>query len=256
MKSFLVVLVFASSLLFAQSRFDGTWEMKMDTLEFSGPPEEYVLNEGMYHCLSCVPRVDVKADGGEQKVTGQLHFDTISVRVVDPNSVEFAFKKEGKLLFACTETVSPNGTTMTEEFTETPASQRVTGHALFKRVAAGPVGSHALSGSWEMRTVKNVSSTGPTTTYQTIKDGLKISTGSQHFEAKFDGKDYPVQGNPSQHVTLKRISEYEIEETDKQDGAVTRVALMTVSKDGKSMRVESTDKQRGGTMTYTAEKQP
>lgn len=109
----------------------------MDTLEFSGPPEEYVLNEGMYHCLSCVPRVDVKADGGEQKVTGQLHFDTISVRVVDPNSVEFAFKKEGKLLFACTETVSPNGTTMTEEFTETPASQRVTGHALFKRVAAG-----------------------------------------------------------------------------------------------------------------------
>lgn len=85
---------------------------------------------------------------------------------------------------------------------------------------------------------------------------MKISTGSQHFEAKFDGKDYPVQGNPSQHVTLKRISEYEIEETDKQDGAVTRVALMTVSKDGKSMRVESTDKQRGGTMTYTAEKQP
>jgi hypothetical protein len=29
---------------------------------------------------------------------------------------------------------------------------------------------------------------------------------------------------------------------------------MTVSKDGKSMRVESTDKQKGGTMAYTAEK--
>jgi hypothetical protein len=30
----------------------------------------------------------------------------------------------------------------------------------------------------------------------------------------------------------------------------------TVSKDGKSMKVESADKQRGTTMTYTAEKQP
>jgi hypothetical protein len=31
---------------------------------------------------------------------------------------------------------------------------------------------------------------------------------------------------------------------------------MTVSKDGKSMKVESEDKRRGTTMTYTEEKQP
>lgn len=34
------------------------------------------------------------------------------------------------------------------------------------------------------------------------------------------------------------------------------VSRMTLSKDGKTMGVESIDKQRGTTMTYTAEKLP
>jgi hypothetical protein len=254
MKNLLVLLLFASSPLFAQGRFDGTWEMKMDSLEFSGTPEEYLPNEGMFHCLSCVPKVDVRTDGSDHKVTGRPNADTMSVRVVDPSSVEFIFKKEGKPTFACIETVSPDGNTMTEEFTETPISQRVTGHATFTRVSKGPVVSHALSGSWQMRTVRNVSSTGPTTTYQTTKDGLNVSAGPQHFEAKFDGKDYPVQGDPSQMVSLRRIGDDTIEETERQDGKVLRVTLITVSRDGKSMRVESADKLRGGSMTYTAEK--
>jgi hypothetical protein len=256
MKNLLALLLLTSSLLFAQGRFDGTWEMKMDTLEFAGTPEKYLLNEGMFHCMTCSPKIDVRTDGSDQKVTGHPNFDTISVRVVNASSVEFAYKKEGTSTFACTETVSPDGNTMTEEFTEAPTLQRVTGHAMFVRVSKGPIGSHSLSGSWEMRTVKNVSSTGPTTTYQSIKDGLNVSAGPQHFEAKFDNKDYPVQGGPEQMVSLKRINDDTIEETEKQDGKVLRVTLLTVSKDGRSMKVESTDKQRGGTMTYTAEKRP
>jgi hypothetical protein len=47
-----------------------------------------------------------------------------------------------------------------------------------------------------------------------------------------------------------------MEETDKLDGKVMTVARMTVSMDGKSMTVESSDKQRGGMMTYTAVKRP
>jgi hypothetical protein len=174
--------------------------------------------------------------------------------VVGPSSVEFAYKKEGKPTFACTETVSPDGNTMIEEFTETPTSERVTGHAMFTRVSNGPTGSHALSGSWQMRTVKNVDSTGPTTTYQTVGNGLKVSAGPKHFEAKFDGKDYPVEGEPSQMVSLKRINADTLEQTEKQDGKVIRVTRMTLAEDGKSMSVESTDKQRGGTMTYRAKK--
>jgi hypothetical protein len=60
----------------------------------------------------------------------------------------------------------------------------------------------------------------------------------------------------SGHATVapKVVDEYTLEETDKRDGKVMTVARMTVSKDGKSMRVESSDKQPGGTMIYTTEK--
>jgi hypothetical protein len=233
--------------------------MKMDTIQFSDSPGEYLLDKGMYHCFTCIPKVDVKADGTEQKGTGQASFDTISVRVVDPSSVEFTFKKEGRLTFACTETVSPDGNTMVEEFTETPTSQPVTGHATFTRVSKGPFGSHPLSGSWQMRTIQNTASNRPSTSYQTTKDGLKMSSGGQSYDAKLDGKDYPVAGDPAHGtVSLRRIDDDTIEETYKQDGKVIRVTLTTVSENGKSMRVESTDRQtgRGATMTYTAEKRP
>jgi hypothetical protein len=259
MKNMLALLVFVSSFSWAQSRFDGTWEMKMDTLEFSGPPEEYVLSDGMFHCLSCIPKVDVKADGTRQKVIGQLHFDTMLVRVVDANSVEFAYWKNGTPTFACTEIVSADGGSKTEEFTETPATERVTGHAGFTRVRKGPTGSHALSGAWEMHTVKNVSSSGPTTTYKTTKEGMAVSAGPEHFEAKFDGKDYPLHEDlkeTDQVISLKLVDQNTLEETAKRDGKVTGVTVRTISIDGKSMRVTSTDKQRGKTMIYTAEKRP
>lgn len=258
MKTVLAAALLTPSFLFGQSRFDGTWRMNTETIQLSGPPEEYLLKDGMYHCFTCGPRVDVRADGTDQKVSGHSYFDTLSVRVVDVNSVEFRHKKDGKPTFMATETVSADGKTMVEEFSEDPTVQRITGHAIFTRVSAGPAGSHALSGSWEMRTIRNIGS-GPTTTYQSTKDGLKESAGDTRFDAKFDGKDYPVLGDPAQTtVSLKRIDENTIEQTDKQGEKVIRVTRMTVSKDGKSMQVESTSRQRGGEsiMTYTAEKQP
>jgi hypothetical protein len=252
----LVLLIFGSSLLYAQSRFEGTWEIDMGTLHFSSPPEEYLLNNGRYQCMSCVPKVDVSADGTEQAVKGQPYFDTIMVEVLDPSSVKFAFKKNGKPTFACTETVSPDGKTMTEHFTEDPTASQLTGHALFTRVNDGPSGSHALSGSWEMQTVRNVSPTGPTTTYHVTADGVSVSAGPVTFDAKFDGKDYPVKGDPTQMVSLKLIDDRTIEQTDKHDGKVMTVMVSQVSLDGKSISVTSTDKRRGGTMTFTAQKRP
>ena len=255
MRNLLTLLLFAPSFLFSQNRFDGTWQMKMDTLRFSGTPEEYLLEKGMYHCLTCAPRVDVKADGTDQKVTGH-YFDTIVVRVVDAKSVEFIQKKDGKTTFAVIETVSPDGQTMTEEFTNTMGAETIKGKAGFTRVSDGRPGSHALSGKWQMQTVKNATRAGTLTTYQSTAGGLKISDGGQSYEVKFDGKDYPAGWDAHATASLKVIDDYTIEETDKQDGKVVVVTLMTVSKDGKSMKVESGDRLRGSTMTYTAEKQP
>lgn len=251
----LAVFVFLSSAVSAQSRFVGTWEMQMDTLQFSRAPETYLIDHGMYRCLSCVPKVDVKADGTDYKIGGhEAYYDTIAVKIVDANTVNFAFKKDGKPAATSVEIVSTDGQTMTEEFSNTMETEKVIGTAGFTRVSAGPPGAHALSGQWRMDTVRNSTTAGTLTTFESIPGGLKISDGSQSCVAKFDGNDYPIGKSGHATIALKVVDDYTLEETDKRDGKVMTVARMTVSKDGKSMRVESSDKQRGGTMIYTMEK--
>jgi len=137
--------------LFAQSRFNGNWEMKMDTLEFSGTPEEYVLDKGIYHCLTCVPKVDVATDGNDHKVAGHPLYDTIAVRIVDDRSVKFTMKKAGKPTFNCVETVSSDGQTMVEEFTNAMEAATVSGEARFTRVSGGPSGPTRSLESGECR---------------------------------------------------------------------------------------------------------
>ena len=255
MRTHLAFAVFLTSSLFAQTRFDGTWQMKMETLQFSGPPEHYLFEKGMYHCISCVPKVDVKTDGTDQKVVGYA-YDTLAVRILEDHSIKFTMKKDGKTTFECIETVSLNDRTMTEDFTNTMEAETVTGKAGFTRVGKGPPGSHALSGQWRMHTVKNATHAGTLTIYQSTPGGMKISDGSQSYEAKLDGRDYPRNGDVHSTVSLKLIDDYTLEETDKQDGKIGGVTRSIISEDGKSMRVEVSSNQRGQTMTFTAEKLP
>jgi hypothetical protein len=255
MRKQLALVLFLTSPLFSQTHFDGSWQMKMDTLQFSGPPEDYLFEKGMYHCESCVPKVDVKTDGSDQKVTGYA-YNTLAVRILDDHSIRFTMKKDDKTTFECVEAVSPDDRTMTEEFTNTMEAETVTGKAGFTRVGKGPPGSHALSGQWRMDTVKNATRAGTLTTYQTSPSGMKISDGSQSYEAKLDGQDHPRNGDVHSTVSLKLIDDYTLEETDKQDGKIVGVTRSILSKDGRSMTVEVSGKQRDQTMTYTAERLP
>ena len=253
----ITIFLFLASTLLTQSRFEGTWEMKMDTARFSGGAEAYLLDQGIYHCLTCVPRVDVEMNGADQNVSGHPSFDSIAVRVKSANAVEFIMKKRGRPTFSCTETVSPSGNIMTEDFSDRPTSQPFTGKAVFVRRTRGTPGSHLLSGSWEMRTLTNLDGKGPTTSFQATKEGMKVTTGGSYFEAKFDGKDYPMQEDAGHSaVSLRMLRDGTIEEMDKQNGKIVRITRMTVSRDGQSMRVKSIDKQLGRISTYTSKKLP
>ena len=250
----LLVLLVASSTSVGQSRFNGTWQMQMDTLQFSGPPEDYLFADGMYHCKSCAPKVDVKADGADHEVTG-YPYDTLAVHILNDHAIKFTMKKASKPFFECVETVSHDGKKMTEEFANTMEPETVTGKAGFTRLSDGPAGSHLLSGQWRMDTVKNETQAGTLTTFTPIPDGFRVSDGSQSYEAKLDGKDYPVGWDRAHStVSLKLIDEYTIEKTDRTDGRVIGITLSTVAKDGDSMKVEVRSMQRGQTMTFTAVK--
>lgn len=257
MKKLLALLLFAPSMLLAQSPFDGTWMTKLDTAQFPKKPDKYLIDNGTYHCLTCVPKVEAKADGTDQKVTGHPYYDTVAIHIVDANSVEVTEKKDGKTVYTEADTVSSDGNTMSTKFTDSTEAKPVTGDLTYTRVDKAPTGAHAMSGSWRMQKVNSVSNNGLTVTYQGTADGLKWSDpNGASYDARFDGKDYPIQGDPGHTmVSLKRIGDDTIEETDKRNGKVVGVNRMTVSKDGKSIKVEYNDKEHGTTTTFIMEKQ-
>ncbi len=76
---------------------------------------------------------------------------------------------------------------------------------------------------------------------------LKVSTtgvdgtgkpAKTDFTVNFDGKDYPVNGNPDYDtVMFKRVSDHKIEFTRKKVGKVVQTGTIVVSKDGKTRTV-------------------
>lgn len=240
-------------------QFDGTWMTKLDTAQFPTKSANYTLDKGIYECLTCVPKVVVKADGSDQKVTGHPDYDTVAARVASADSVEIVNKKYGRIVYTETDKVSWDGNMLTQKFTDTTEAQPVIVETTYTRLGKGPVGAHAISGSWQMvsNVLSNVSSNALTVTYKVTVDGLQMSTpNGESYDAKFDGKFVPINGDPGHTmVSLKRINANTIEETEQQEGKIVSVERMTVSKDSKSIQVEYTDKLSEMTTKFTMEKQ-
>lgn len=238
----------------AQSAFDGTWKTNMAQTKFSPKPNVFYISQGWYHCVSCNPAFDVKADGNDQTVAGQS-YDTISVKEVDPNSISVTTKKDGKADFEQTRTVSADGKSLTVKTTSHPlnSDQPVTATATGKRTGIKPSGVHATSGEWQIVKVEE-SDNGLTTTYKVAGDQLAMSTPTgESYTAKLDGTDAPVKGAYGfDSVSLKKINDHTLEETEKRNGNVIEVNTMTVT--GKTMKVSSDNKVTGRTTTYTATK--
>lgn len=246
-------------LALAQSAFDGTWKVSLNNIQLPKKPDVFLLQNGMYECKTCTPAIAVKADGQDQKVTGSPYFDTVSVKVIDDHTVERTDKKDGKAVVVLKTTVSPDGKTSNVEFTDssTTNAEPVTGKGEAVRVEKGPAGSHAISGSWRTTKFENVSDNGVTFTYKTEGETLTMTTPTgQSYSAKLDGTDSPYKGDPgTTSVSVKRLSKNSIEETDKRDGKPTFVSRMTLSPDGKTMKLVSTDKLKGTTTQFEASKQ-
>jgi ABC-type xylose transport system substrate-binding protein len=113
-----------------------------------------------------------------------------------------------------------------------------------------------LVGTWKLDLAKSTFSPGPAPKSMTITytaegtDGIKIAVdvattegAAQHWEmtAHYDGKDYPVTGNPmADTISLKRIDDRTGESTFKKDGKVTATNTRMLSADGKTLTITST----------------
>ena len=257
MKMLCTCVAFGALRLMAADPFSGTWKIDLSKAKFSGKPTKVEIANGTYKCFTCDPPITAKADGTDQRVSGQAGFDTLNTRVVDDHHVEQAAKKAGKAAFESKITVAPDGMTATMEFTAHPVAsdKPVTGTDTLKRVGkSGP--GNAFSGSWMTEKAQNFSENGLVFTLQQSGDRLKMSdqTGAS-FDARLDGKEYPYHGSSqNDHVVLKRIDARTIEETDKGGGKVLSTARMTVSPDDRTMTMVVHDS-TGGIATLVWNKQ-
>jgi hypothetical protein len=110
-----------------------------------------------------------------------------------------------------------------------------------------------FTGIWKMNLAKSKYSPGPppkaiTYNFQPAgANGVKLiadnidSKGNpnrREFTATYDGKEYPVTGNPdADSVSLKRIDAYHVEGTQKKNGTLVRTFQRVVSPDGKTLTV-------------------
>ncbi len=254
-----IMLLMLPMVAVAQSGIDGTWRIDLNKTKVDPKPQVYELKNGMYSCSTCDPKVNIKADGTPQKVTGSPYVDSEKITMVNDKTVERVGMKDGKVTFRDTLTVSPDGKMMTQKYEGHPmgSDQPVTATGTYSRVGKPEAGTNAVSGSWKTEKFDQVSDNGLTFTYAMTGDGVnyKAKTG-ESYNAKFDGKDYPFNGDPgTTSVVLKKIDDHTFTETYKRKGEVIGSSKITIAPDRKLLTIVSQDIRRGTTDTWVAEKQ-
>jgi len=261
----LLFVVAIGALLFpmlavAQSAFDGTWTIDMNKIDFPKKPDVFLLQGGIYKCETCTPPYTVKADGQDQPVSGHPYMDTVAVKVVNDHEIEMTAKKDGRVVSIATTTVSPDGDTMTTTFrnsSNTNGGPPVTGKVEAIRVAKGPAGSNAVSGSWRTGKVENISNNAISWTYKVSGDEISMTNPTgQSYTAKLDGTDAPMKGDPGiTSVSIKMLGKDTLLEKDKRDGEVIDISKMTVAPDGKTATLSNYDTRQKTTVRFEATKQ-
>ena len=108
-------------------------------------------------------------------------------------------------------------------------------------------------GTWKLNEAKSKfagKARNHTVTYETAGDQTKVTVdgvdengGAVHNEwtGKFDGKDYPVTGDPTSDTrSYRRINKNTLALTGKKGGKVTLTGRIVVSRDGKTRTVTTT----------------
>jgi hypothetical protein len=248
----------AASATAAGAPINGTWKTDISTFKTNRKPDQLMLQGGQFSCTTCIPPLTLAADGKLHPVTGRPYADHISLTVNDDRTVTRVGQKGGHVTSTVKYSVSPDGKTLTISFTDssTPNSKPVTGSYTETRVAPGPAGSHAISGSWKPAAYNSMSDEALTATFREENGMLHLSTASgQSYDAKLDGSETPIRGDiGGTTASVRKLGDNVYEETDRRGGKVIDVMTMTVGAHGK-MTVRDENKQNGAVSSYVATRQ-
>jgi len=121
-----------------------------------------------------------------------------------------------------------------------------------------------FSGTWKLDPAKSTPPTPKSDTAVVDADdnGLKFNedivddkgaTLKISYEAKFDGKDYPVTGTPdADSISYRRLDAHTLKGTLKKSGKITAKLTVVVSKDGRTTTVDFVDNLQATPVTSTS----
>lgn len=252
----LFVLCIMPSLVLAQSIFNGTWEFDASSVKSSSKNTE-IIKDGVFSCKTCTPPYHIKADGKFHRVVGQSGYDMESIKVVNDNTVLDTREKDGKKVGDRIFSVAPDGKTGIETFHSYNNGHTFTGKVTLIRVAPGPAGSHATSGTWRLKQV-NASATSDLKATYKIEDGIVNfrSSMGESYHAKLDGKKVPVHGSEEDAmVSVTMPDPYTLIETYWVNGKSDEVDVITVASDGKTGKIVSCNPKNGYGESFSMNRQ-
>ena len=178
---------------------------------------------------------NITVDGTDQP---GLAGTTLAVTAEGPEAWKVVRKKEGRMLLTANWTLSKDGNTLTDHYTELgPDGKGSTVNYVYKRAAGGS----GFAGDWV--------STSATITFEYLVkvqpyegDGLSIidSTEGLTTNVKSDGKDYPVAGSNAPKgltASARRVNPQTIEITDKVNGKTAFTRQLEISSDLKTLTI-------------------
>lgn len=198
-------------------------EMKVDSA--GGNKYALDLGAGMIETIT--------VDGTDQP---GLYGTTLAITVEAPNQWKVVRKKDGTMELTGNWTLSADGGTLTDDYSEFDPKGAVTTHLLYKYQRTG--GGSGFAGDW-------VSTSQPTDSVEVEivaweADGLSLTRRQVTRHVKFDGKDYAAEGAnlPAGFGTSRRrVDAHTVELMDKIGDKAVDTQKMTVSEDGKTLTV-------------------
>jgi hypothetical protein len=215
----------------ADNPFAGKW--KLDSSKSKLPADTMKVESAganRYTFIFAPPNSEtIAVDGTDQP--GIFH-TTLSVTVQGPNVWKVVRKSNGRTLLTGIWTLSPDGATLHDEYTEyRPDGSLFSVDYLYQRKA----GDSGFAGTWES-TTEIVKSAYEIQIQLFQGDGLSLidPVAGVNKNMKFDGKDYPNSGpnaSPDMQSSGRRISDRLLELTDKNKGEVQSTDDLQLSPD-------------------------
>lgn len=236
---------------------DGTWLVDMNATQYSAKPKMRTLAGGVYRCSTCVPAFSVPADGKFHAIKGSPYGTEIAVKPIDDNSVAYEYQAKGKPTGSDIGTVSADGKSMTWSSKAIEDNGTVVAsESTDVRLAPGPKGSHAISGSWRTGKATSIDAKALTISFKDTGTMFHTTQPTGYSSvAPIGGKAVAIIGDTSgTMVSVRRVGPNAYVSTNWLNGKQMSATTIRVV-NPTTLSAVAEDKMSGRVTRYTATKQ-